>query len=220
MDKDIMYQDDLVCILRPNIKKGIIIWSNYTQPSNMESLSILGLKTGKKLKEEGIDFGRSKIHPYIFFRAPYFSANIDYSTIETEIISSYGQDFFEFEQDNITKIFIRVDPDKTFVFSSEIRVDFFNEADTKIFDSKKKLSEYLKIIKINLEIENNFLKKQNEQKQKILYNLFSSKAKLFPNTTNPGKIFSNIPINRNSEILISIPHLTSDYFVLCLAKNI
>jgi hypothetical protein len=241
MDKDIMYQDNLVCILRPNIKKGIIIWSNYTQPSNMESLSILGLKTGKKLKEEGIDFGRSKIHPYIFFRAPYFSANIDYSTIETEIISSYGhsrseaarqparrcsriscagQDFFEFEQDNITKIFIRVDPDKTFVFSSEIRVDFFNEADTKIFDSKKKLSEYLKIIKTNLEIENNFLKKQNEQKQKILYNLFSSKAKLFPNTTNPGKIFSNIPINRNSEILISIPHLTSDYFVLCLAKNI
>jgi hypothetical protein len=46
MDKDIMYQDDLVCILRPNIKKGIIIWSNYTQPPNMESLSILGLKTG------------------------------------------------------------------------------------------------------------------------------------------------------------------------------
>ena len=205
---DIMYQDDLVCILRPYIKKGIIIWSNYTQPPNMSSLLTLGLKTGKKLKEEGVDFGRSKIHPYIFFRAPYLSADIDYSTIETEIISSFGQELLE--RVNESKVFIRVDPDKTFVFSSEIRVNFFNEADTKIFDSKKKLSEYLRIIKINLEIETLVSNKN----KKILYNLKSSEARLFPNTTNPGKLFSNAPINRNSEILVSIPHLTSDYFVL------
>ena len=205
---DIMYQDDLVCILRPYIKKGIIIWSNYTQPPNMSSLLTLGLKTGKKLKEEGVDFGRSKIHPYIFFRAPYLSADIDYSTIETEIISSFGQELLE--RVNEPKVFIRVDPDKTFVFSSEIRVNFYNEADTKIFDSKKKLSEYLRIIKINLEIETLVSNKN----KKILYNLKSSEARLFPNTTNPGKLFSNAPINRNSEILVSIPHLTSDYFVL------
>jgi hypothetical protein len=224
-----MFQDDLVCILQPNIKKGIIIWSNYIQPPNIDSLSILGLKTGKKLNEEGIDFGRSKIHPYIFFRAPYLSADIDYSTIETEIISSYGHSRSEaarqparrcsrmscagqelLERVNEPKIFIRVDPDKTFVFSSEIRVNFYNEADTKIFDSKKKLSEYLRIIKTNLEIETLVSNKN----KKILYNLFSSKAKLFPNTTNPGKLFSNVPINRNSEILVSIPHLTSNYFVL------
>jgi len=205
---DIMYQDDLVCILRPYIKKGIIIWSNYIQPPNMDSLLTLGLKTGKKLKEEGIDFGRSKIHPYIFFRAPYFSTNIDYSTIETEIISSFGKELLE--RDNETKVFIRVDPDKTFVFSSEIRVNFFNEADTKIFDSKKKLSEYLTIIKTNLEIETLECNKNN----KILYNLLSSKAKIFLNTINPGKLFSKAPINRNSEILVSIPHLTPDYFVL------
>lgn len=208
MDMDIMFQDDLVCILRPYIKKGIIIWSNYTQPPNMSSLLTLGLKTGKKLKEEGVDFGRSKIHPYIFFRAPYLLADIDYSTIETEIISSFGQELLE--RVNESKVFIRVDPDKTFVFSSEIRVNFFNEADTKIFDSKKKLSEYLRIIKINLEIETLVSNKN----KKILYNLKSSEARLFPNTTNPGKLFSNAPINRNSEILVSIPHLTSDYFVL------
>jgi hypothetical protein len=226
---DIMFQDDLVCILQPNIKKGIIIWSNYTQPPNMPSLLTLGLKTGKKLNEEGIDFGRSKIHPYIFFRAPYLSADIDYSTIETEIISSYGHSRSEaarqpgrrcsriscagqelLERVNESKVFIRVDPDKTFVFSSEIRVNFYNEADTKIFDSKKKLSEYLRIIKTNLEIETLVSNKN----KKILYNLKNSEARLFPNTTNPGKLFSNAPINRNSEILVSIPHLTSDYFVL------
>ncbi len=221
---DIMYQDDLVCILQPYIKKGIIIWSNYTQPPNMDSLLTLGLKTGKKLKEEGIDFGRSKIHPYIFFRAPYFSTDIDYSTIETEIISSYGHSRQHargcshmsstgqelLERDNETKVFIRVDPDKTFVFSSEIRVNFFNEADTKIFDSKKKLSEYLTIIKTNLEIETS----ERSKNKKILYNLLSSKAKIFLNTINPGKLFSDAPINRNSEILVSIPHLTPEYFVL------
>ena len=205
---DIMYQDDLVCILRPYIKKGIIIWSNYTQPANMPSLLTLGLKTGKKLKEEGVDFGRSKIHPYIFFRAPYLSADIDYSTIETEIISSFGQELLERNYE--TKVFIRVDPDKTFVFSSEIRVNFFNEADTKIFNSKKKLSEYLTIIKTNLEIETT----ETNENNKILYNLLSSKAKIFLNKTKPDKLFSKAPINRNSEILVSIPHLTPDYFVL------
>jgi hypothetical protein len=176
----------------------------------MESLSILGLKTGKQLESEGVDFGRRKIHPYIFFRAPYYSRDIDYTSVETEINSSYGKGQIGSE----SRVFIRVDPDNTFVFSSEIRVNFFNEADTKIFDSKKKLSEYLKIIKTNLEIENILLNKFLEPRQKILYNLFSSKAKLFPNTTNPGKLFSDAPINRNSEILVSIPHLTSNYFVL------
>jgi hypothetical protein len=44
---DIMYQDDLVCILKPSVKKGIIIWYMFTQPKGMDSLCRLGLKTGK-----------------------------------------------------------------------------------------------------------------------------------------------------------------------------
>jgi hypothetical protein len=27
---DIMYRDELVCILKPHVKKGIIVWTNYT----------------------------------------------------------------------------------------------------------------------------------------------------------------------------------------------
>ena len=77
---------------------------------------------------------------------------------------------------------------------------------------KKKLSEYLTIIKTNLEIET--LELNKNKNNKILYNLKSSEARLFPNTINPGKLFSKVPINRNSEILVSIPHLTPDYFVL------
>ena len=59
-DGDIMYKDDLVCILKPNVKKGIVIYTHYTQPNNMNSLCISGLKTGKQLKSEGVKFGRTR----------------------------------------------------------------------------------------------------------------------------------------------------------------
>ena len=167
---DIMYKDDLVCILKPDVKKGIIIWTHFTQPAEMGSLCELGLKTGKQLQREGIDFGRSKIHPYMrskihpymFFRAPYYSRDIDYTSVETEINSSYG----EGQIGKGARVFIRVD----------VKPD-----------------------------------------QKIWYNLFTSQAVLFPTRASPPVPFDNQPIERNSEILVSIPHLTPDYFVLCTA---
>ena len=210
---DIMYQDDLVCILKPEVKKGIIIWTNFTQPKGMGSLCESGLKTGKQLQIEGIDFGRSKIHPYIFFRAPYYSRDIDYTSVETEIRSSYG----EGQIGTKPRVFIRVDPDRTFVFSSEIR-DVFKHLvwhgieNTMINNSKKTLSKYLEIINNNREIIENV-----KPDKKIWYNLFTSKVVLFPIATHPTEPFDNSPIEKNSEILVSNSHLTPDYFVLCTA---
>ena len=207
---DIMYQDDLVCILKPEVKKGIIIWTHFTQPKGMGSLCEMGLKTGKQLEIEGIYFGRSKIHPYMFFRAPYYSRDIDYTSVETEINSSYGEGQIGIQP----RVFIRVDPDRTFVFSSQIRNVWYDKADTMINESKKKLSKYLEIINNNREIIENVKKDQ-----KIWYNLFTSEAVLYEIVIEPKnkKVFDNKPIQRNSEILVSIPHLTSDYFVLCIA---
>jgi hypothetical protein len=207
---DIMYRDDLVCILKPEIKKGIIIWTNYTQPQDMESLCEIGLKTGKQMKEEGINFGRSIYHPYIFFRAPYYNNPIDYTDITTEIKSLYG------DMDDSNYIFIRVDPDNTYVFSSEIRAtaEYHEKNDTMIQYSKKTLSEYLQIISDNKKIEENIPKDQ-----KILYNLFSSEATLFPIRTYPEPPFNEHPINKHSEILVSKPHLTKEYFVLCTRET-
>jgi len=204
---DIMYQDDLVCILRPNVKKGIIVCTNFTQPADMDSLCNLGLKTGLKLQQEGIDFGRSRIHPYIFFRAPYYSRHIDYTSVETEINSSYGEGQIK----NKHTVYIRVDPDNTFVFSSEIRVKYFDNSQQFLDLSKQSLSAYLKIIN-----KNKTTIKNVQSEQQILYNLFSSEVKLFPKTWSlDDLIFNKYPIERNSEILVSIPHLTPDYFVLC-----
>ena len=201
-----MYQDELVCILKPDDKKGIIIWTNYKQPPNMYSLCISGLKTGKQLSKEGVEFGRSVKHPYIFFRAPYYSRDIDYTSVKTEITSSYGTGQIEIEQ----RVYIRVDPDKTFVFSSEIRPRY-NYNELYLYYSKKTLTNYLEIIKNNIEIENAC----EPSKHQIFYNLFTSKATLFPVRARPQIPFDYNPINRNSEILVSIPHLTPDYFVLC-----
>ena len=57
------------------------------------------------------------------------------------------------------------------------------------------------------------IKKDVQSDQKIWYNLFSSKAVLFPNTFSPKEPFDDVPIEKNSEILVSISHLTPDYFV-------
>jgi hypothetical protein len=209
-ESDIMYQDDLVCILKPDVKKGIVVWTHYTQPPGMNSLCELGLKTGKQLSAEGINFGRSKIHPYIFFRAPYYSRDIDYSSPKEEIKSSYGEGQIGIQP----RVFIRVDPDKTFVFSSEIRA--LHPEDINY--SKKLLSEYLRIIYENSKIYNTLFPLTITKKQ-AAYHLFSSELIPVPNNgMSYAKLeypLVNIPIERNSEILVSIPHLTPDFFVLC-----
>ena len=207
---DIMYQDDLVCILRPDVKKGIIVWTNYVQPSEMDSLCKFGLKTGQKLKEEGINFGRTIFHPYIFFRAPYYSTDIDYSSPETEIIGSYGERQLEM----INMVYIRVDPDRTYVFSSEIRA--IKPSD--INKSKKLLSNYLEIISNNAKIYKTLFPR-NATKKQPGYDLFSSQLIPIPNNgisyVELNYPLIDVPIERNSEILVSIPHLTPNYFVLC-----
>ena len=233
-ESDILYKDDLVCILKPDVKKGIIVWTHYTQPPSMDSLCNLGLKTGMQLHFEGVDFGRTKIHPYIFFRAPYYSSDIDYSTPEREIISSYGEGQIGREP----RVFIRIDPNQTFVFSSEIRahipIAYFHKFDghlltkkelsvthtdylmsrqderfqelynsfynNEINKSKKLLSEYLQIIK------------NNETNVYNTYNLYTSRKVQINSSEYP---YNKYPIERNSEILVSIPHLTPDFFVLC-----
>lgn len=205
---DIMYQDHLTCILKPHVKKGILVYSHFTQPEGTDSLCKLGLKTGKQLQKEGIYFGRSKIHPYMFFRAPYYSRDIDYTTPETEIISSFGQEVIG----QPSTVFIRVDPDNTYVFSSEIRVKYPDTAETKIENSKKTLSEYLKIINDNIQIVKNV--KPNEKKR-IMYNIFTSKAEPYPSKWHPPPVLDWNPIERNSEILVFAQHLTPKYFVRC-----
>ncbi len=74
-------------------------------------------------------------NPYVFLRAPYFTVDTDF-------------------QKTKSKIYLRVNPEKTFVFSREIRYVYthpiwYSKVDNAIECSRKTLSEYLRIIRLN-----------------------------------------------------------------------
>jgi|LakMenE18May11ns_1017448.scaffolds.fasta_scaffold9728730_2 hypothetical protein len=197
--EDILYQDYDVCILKPDVKKGVLIFSVVYDKSIFED----GLKTGKQLKEEGIDFGRSMIHNYSFFRAPT-------SEIET---------FFEPHVNSLCsslKVWIRVDPKQTFVYSSEIRAKFsprfafgtpeyLNALEQEVIKSRKPMIEYFRILQDNSHVIVN--------NDKPWYNLFSSRVQMFPNTFKPQYPWDRENININSEVLVRVNILTPNFFV-------
>ena len=216
-DDDIMFRDSDVCILKPGVKKGILVFTHYTQPAGIPSLCEGGIKTGAQLKKEGVDFGRAVFHPYLFFRAPYLSNPPDYTTVESEIKSSFG----ERVSDMPKMAWIRVDPDQTYVYSSEIRVKYYpqvrfgtaeytSELESQVRNSRKTMTEYLRIIGENARMP-------VEAGKKPVYHLFSSEVKLIPMKGKAIYPWNEEPINMNSEVLVRIPHLTPDFFVKCTA---
>ena len=217
-DHDIMYEDDNVCILRPELKRGVLVFSIFEQPEGIEDLCTLGLKSAEQLQKEGVSFGRSSAvqHPYIFFRAPHKSGEINYSSVDSEIASSFtavpsGRSGGE------GCIFIRVDPEKTYVYSSEIRADLRGHAASKVFEevgkSRKTMIEYLSIIKRAAVFGPNEVKFWNlhtsEHVRPAVEWCFPvlGSADIYPYTKGA--------INLNSEVLVQMPHLTPEHFVLC-----
>ena len=212
--EDILYQDSDVCILKPDVKKGVLIFSNIANTSIYND----GLKTGKQLEKEGIDFGRSMIHDYSFFRAPKMTGPIIRDTVQSEIASLYDPNL------NLSsKVWIRIDPKRTFVYSSEIRAKFYPQfrfgtheylenLEQEVSKSRKTMIEYFQILKQNALILDE-VNANPDCIQKPCYNLFSSRVQMFHvNQQYPWDI-ENIDIN--SEILVRINNLTPNFFVKC-----
>lgn len=236
LPEDIMFQDDNVCILKPDVKKGILVFTNYKQSPGIASLCELGLKTGSQLQKNGVNFGRSMIHDYIFFRAPYLSEPIDYTSIDTEISSSFGKENLEIP----SRVWIRVDPEKTYVYSSEIRAvyspqfrygtyEYLSALEREVRKSRKSMVDYLRIL-----VENERVMRDIEPGKKILYNLLTSTAEIvddydirakegrtmerqreYRSNSRGYSLLNPHNININSEVLVKVPHLTPNYFVKC-----
>jgi hypothetical protein len=205
--EDILFQDDDVCILKPNVKRGILVASRHDK-KYLKDIFVNGLRSGQQLKKDEVEYGRSTAHPYIFFRAPFYSREINYDSINTEIISSFG-DTYTRDQKSVF-MFIRVDPDRTYVYSSELRVKYYGE-ESMVRNSRKTLSEYLAIIK-----QNETMEKLITSETKVLYDLFSSKAKIFSKMATYSDAYCDCPINRNSEILVRMPYMSMKYFATVL----
>lgn len=205
---DVLFEDKNVCILKPESKRGVLVYNYYTQPANTEPICTSGLKTGQQLQKEGIDFGKTVFHNVIFFRAPFLPGPIDYTSVETEIKSSFGDHLLK--QPSV--VWIRVDPDKTFVFSGAIRAKFLGPqsiVEAEVERSRKTLTEYLRILGENQKVVAG-------PQQKIVYHLRSSIARPVPIAMNINYPSDSAPINFDSEILVGKAQLTPDAFVKCV----
>jgi len=210
---DILYQDKDICILNPSSKRGVLVFSRYNE--QVTTICTDGLKTQAQLHKEGI-INKDVLHSYSFFRAPYLANDIDYTSIDTEILSSFGEDI---APDKKNMVWIRVDPDKTYVYSSEIRAryraphyygsqEYLDAMQIEVNESRKLMHKYLKILDSNSKI-------LKEDGKKLNYNLHTSKGKLVPKTIKTEYPYDHYPINTNSEILVRMPNLTPNYFVKC-----
>ena len=212
-DDDVYFQIDEVCILKPNVKKGVIIKHCYGD-RDLSDVMTDGLKSGKELSRNGIDFGRTRIHDSIFFRSPYLPILdpevIDRSSVQSEIIASFG---------TIDKkcVYIRVDPTRTYTFSSEIRAKFRNPYGSGMSDekainiqvgnSKKLLTKYFDVLEQNKHLT------PTAQTPTAYWNLFSSQKQYFPTAFRGQYPWDICAIERNSEVLVKTGQLSSDSFV-------
>lgn len=206
LEEDVLFSTKDVRILKPELKKGILLFTKFNK--NFPEVIAQGLKSRKKLVEDGIMDSFGPKHPYIFFRAPHKNTVIDYSSPDTEVNSIYNiskeEDFFE------NKIFIRVDPRHTYTFSSEIRdiftyPDYYRKPDI-IQNSRKSMLDYFRIIKENEDIK---ITRGNQ----ALFNMFSSKKVVRPFQFDCRAPFSKYDINTNSEVLVETDFLSPSHFV-------
>jgi hypothetical protein len=132
--EDILYSDQYISILKPDINKGILICSEninslivnnvYYQKEHFESITYNYLS----------DYGMIAHEKYINFIVPYYVRDINYTSPKNEILSSYGYSGL-----SQNKIYIRIDPDNTYIFNKSNNLD-----DMSVHSSKISLSYYMK----------------------------------------------------------------------------
>ena len=200
-DDDVLYQDEKVCILKPDVKKGVLVGHRFQETPGIDIPSV-GLKSGVQMQREGYDFGRNWFNPYIFFRAPFYNNKIDYTSFESEVLSSY--DDWVLKEERI--MFIRVDPRRTRVYSSEIRASRHPE---EWENSEKWMTKYFSILWSN----NKDLKELQKPGLMPYWNLFSSEMRLHDSRAIMTYPWNSYPIHRCSEVLVELPHMEPHYFV-------
>jgi len=145
---DVVYQDEDICILRPDSRRGIEIFTR----SNSAAICDEGLFSYNELRRRHPELGlRRQTSPdaenhsdLIYFRPPFTS---DTSSFER----SYGQSLRQMIQPGNRQLFqeaiatIRVDPDQTYVYYQEART-FGRDAPFALEESRVLLSQHLDYI--------------------------------------------------------------------------
>ena len=186
---DVVYSDDDVCVLDPLSNRGVVVYHTFE-----ESVSDRIGKEGLKVHAGSKEHGRIIDHPYLFFRAPGKGQTVISNAPTWRDIACNYVDM----PDTDRCFMIRIDPSKTFVYYSEIRVNYMSNPSIQVIlqNSRKPLVEYLDIIN------------ENSGKRGNCYNLFSYQKttmtdaylkRLTPGCNLP---FTICPPEINAEILI------------------
>ena len=186
---DVVYEDSDVCVLRPDSKRGIIIYHEFRE-SAKKSIDRQGLRV-KPLRSIAV---REVDDPYILFRAPGAGCNeCGPNPTVNDINRNYAPAYQISENDLGLYFCIRVDPSKTFVLSSQSRARYpgYHAFNWWNF-SRSTLQNFLEVIQKNSDIESD------------KYNIFSYK-KVGPAWN--GKEITTFPPESYAEILVksSIP---------------
>lgn len=218
-DTDVLYQDNRVCILKPNSKRGIEVFHR----SEYVNIVFSGLYSMDKLRE--VNPSLSKIRckrrhdDTIFFKAPY---NEKTDTIE----DSFGIDIHERMKDKRVMAFIKIDPDKTFVYSSEIRVHYWNNQHILLERNRISFRRYMEIIKENKEFVKNtppgYMCEWNIFDFRPSYRkipLRSNDCEEIPSDFNENPM-TKYDISKQSEILVRIPHIPLNWMTRCVYSGV
>lgn len=211
----ILYEDNDVCILKPDAPYGILIFTQTTT-KDVCSEGLYSYNELMKVKPElGLKSQENALLPpnhnnLIFFRAPY---NSDISSFESTYGGNPSSLIFK---KNAVIATLRIDPDKTFVYSSELRIvmgDYEEPEFQALIQSRVPLKKYLKTI------EENKMVKYREGK-KIRTNLINYEKQLInEDIDSEFPYIDNFPIERNTEIVVNLPHIPHTWLVGCFHND-
>jgi hypothetical protein len=203
---DILFQNKDVCILHPLSSRGILVFSR----SGTKKICTEGLYTYNKLRKVHPELRlpqRKNIDPthndLIFFRAP---THADTTTFETSFNGQSPKDIIKpdppFETPAAIAV-IRIDPKKTFVYSSETRIDG-TYAD--LIASRISMTKYLKRIHDHEKLYS----------QPYCGNMITYEKKIYKDAENcrfPWKEY--LPKQGIAEVVVKLPHIPPTWFVSC-----
>lgn len=217
---DVLFQDADICILRPDSKRGVLVFTRTVPAACKDGLRSYAAQ-GLPARRENADPDHDKL---IYFRAPYRS---DTSSFE----ASYGTSAkalsapSEWNEEGTTIVVIRIDPEKTFVYSSDTRTWLRHE---DVLKSRIPFTEYLKRIrghaemppynrKLGYPVWSNIVTYQKEYRP--------SARKVTDRIGSP--VYRNArqhwvegeSVERDSEVVAKIPHIPPTWFVKCYVKG-
>ena len=182
-EKDVIFQDEDVCILHPRSERGIVVFHNFPL-----EITHSVQENGLLLHQAFLTGQRTVDHNAIFFRAPARNPELHKAcpTLADVLKNNYLSGQINLHDQCVGYFCIRIDPAKTFVYSSESRVVGIHLHNPILWRrSRRPLREYW------AQLERNQSRRGNH------YNTLT-----YERVMHPSDISTQCPPERNAEILV------------------